>query len=175
MADTQYLAPLALAKVRSLELQARLIVESFPSGMHKSPCHGFSGEFAEHREYVPGDDLKHLDRKVYSLLNRKRFHVVEWAAMRFLPAGGGRMPAACGWARRKDFNFAGSPDRYNGARDLCWDRRRPWWASSTHPTVRPCNGSTWKKPRCPARFGLKKGPAPLGDPIKVLAAATPSP
>jgi uncharacterized protein (DUF58 family) len=71
MADThQYLDPLALAKVRSLELQARLIVEGFLSGMHKSPYHGFSVEFAEHREYVPGDDLKHLDWKVYSRTGR---------------------------------------------------------------------------------------------------------
>jgi uncharacterized protein (DUF58 family) len=66
----KYLDPLALAKVRSLELQARLIVEGFLSGMHKSPYHGFSVEFAEHREYVPGDDLKHLDWKVYGRTGR---------------------------------------------------------------------------------------------------------
>lgn len=66
----KYLDPLALAKVRSLELQARLIVEGYLSGMHKSPYHGFSVEFTQHREYVPGDDLKHLDWKVYSRLNR---------------------------------------------------------------------------------------------------------
>jgi uncharacterized protein (DUF58 family) len=65
-----YLDPLALAKVRSLELQARLIVEGYLSGMHKSPYHGFSVEFAQHREYVPGDDLKHLDWKVYSRTGR---------------------------------------------------------------------------------------------------------
>lgn len=71
MNDThEYLDPLALAKVRSLELQARLIVEGYLSGMHKSPYHGFSVEFVEHREYVPGDDLKHLDWKVYSRLGR---------------------------------------------------------------------------------------------------------
>src|SRR6516225_7132502 len=67
MQDThQYLDPIALAKVRNLEMQARLIVEGYLSGMHKSPYHGFSVEFAQHREYVPGDDLKHLDWKVYS-------------------------------------------------------------------------------------------------------------
>jgi uncharacterized protein (DUF58 family) len=71
MAETQrYLDPLALAKVRSLEMQARLIVEGYLSGMHKSPYHGFSVEFAQHREYVPGDDLKHLDWKVYSRTGR---------------------------------------------------------------------------------------------------------
>src|SRR4051812_45594328 len=71
MEDPQkYLDPITLAKVRSLELQARLIVEGYLSGMHKSPYHGFSVEFAEHREYVPGDDLKHLDWKVYSRTGR---------------------------------------------------------------------------------------------------------
>src|SRR5438128_4426452 len=66
----KYLDPVALAKVGSLELQARLIVEGYLSGMHKSPYHGFSVEFAQHREYVPGDDLKHLDWKVYSRTGR---------------------------------------------------------------------------------------------------------
>jgi len=66
----RYLDPLALAKVRGLELQARLVVEGYLSGMHKSPYHGFSVEFAQHREYVPGDDLKHLDWKVFSRTGR---------------------------------------------------------------------------------------------------------
>ena len=61
----RYLEPLTLAKVRSLELKARLVVEGYLSGMHKSPYHGFSVEFAQHREYVPGDDIKHIDWKVY--------------------------------------------------------------------------------------------------------------
>jgi uncharacterized protein (DUF58 family) len=66
----KYLDPHTLAKVRGLELQARLIVEGYMSGMHKSPYHGFSVEFAEHREYVAGDDLKHLDWKLYSRTGR---------------------------------------------------------------------------------------------------------
>src|SRR5206468_7403860 len=71
MDDPQrYLDPLALAKVRGLELQARLIVEGYLSGMHKSPYHGFSVEFAQHREYVPGDDIKHIDWKVYGKTGR---------------------------------------------------------------------------------------------------------
>lgn len=66
----KYLDPLTLAKVRSLELKARLIVEGYLSGMHKSPFHGFSVEFAQHREYVPGDDIKHVDWKVYGRTGR---------------------------------------------------------------------------------------------------------
>jgi uncharacterized protein (DUF58 family) len=71
MDDPQkYLDPLVLAKVRSLELQARLIVEGYLSGMHKSPYHGFSVVFAPRREYVPGDDIKHIDWKVYGRTGR---------------------------------------------------------------------------------------------------------
>jgi uncharacterized protein (DUF58 family) len=71
MEDPQrYLDPLTLAKVRGLELQARLVVEGYLSGLHKSPYHGFSVEFAQHREYVPGDDIKHVDWKVYGRTGR---------------------------------------------------------------------------------------------------------
>jgi uncharacterized protein (DUF58 family) len=66
----KYLDPLILATVRDLELQARLIVEGYLSGMHKSPYHGFSVEFAQHREYVPGDDIKHVDWKVFGRTER---------------------------------------------------------------------------------------------------------
>ena len=53
-----------------LELRARLVVEGFVTGMHKSPYRGFSVEFAQHREYVPGDDLRHLDWKIYGKADR---------------------------------------------------------------------------------------------------------
>src|SRR5437763_14951946 len=71
MEDSQkYLDPRILAQVRGLELQARLVVEGYLSGLHKSPYHGFSVEFAQHREYVPGDDIKHVDWKVYGRTDR---------------------------------------------------------------------------------------------------------
>ena len=59
------LDPDALGKLKGLELKAKLIVEGYVSGLHKSPYHGFSVEFAEHREYVPGDDLRYVDWKVF--------------------------------------------------------------------------------------------------------------
>ena len=59
-----YLDPKQLSKIARLEIRARLIVEGFVSGMHKSPYQGASVEFAEHREYVPGDDVRHIDWKV---------------------------------------------------------------------------------------------------------------
>lgn len=61
-----YLSPRTLASLQGLDLQARLVVEGYVSGLHKSPYHGFSVEFAEHREYAPGDDTRHVDWKVWS-------------------------------------------------------------------------------------------------------------
>ncbi len=61
-----YLNPRTLASLQGLDLQARLVVEGYVAGMHRSPYHGFSVEFAEHREYVPGDDIRHVDWKVWS-------------------------------------------------------------------------------------------------------------
>ena len=66
----QYLDPKVLSKITRLDLQARLVVEGFISGMHRSPFHGFSVEFASHREYVPGDDIKHIDWKVQAKTDR---------------------------------------------------------------------------------------------------------
>lgn len=54
-----------LARLQTLPLRARWIVEGYVSGVHRSPFHGFSIEFAEHREYSPGDDLRYLDWKVF--------------------------------------------------------------------------------------------------------------
>lgn len=61
----KYFDPQTLDKLRGLELRARTIVEGYMAGVHKSPYHGFSVEFAQHREYVPGDDLRHVDWKVF--------------------------------------------------------------------------------------------------------------
>lgn len=69
-ATHKFLDPKVLNKITRLDLKARHIVEGFMGGMHKSPYHGFSVEFAEHREYAPGDDLKHLDWKVFGRTDR---------------------------------------------------------------------------------------------------------
>ncbi len=61
----KYFDPQTLASIQGLELRARHIVEGYVSGLHASPYHGFSIEFAEHREYAPGDDLRYLDWKVF--------------------------------------------------------------------------------------------------------------
>lgn len=60
-----HLDPKILAQLKGLRLRARQIVEGYVAGLHRSPFRGFSIEFAEHREYAPGDDLRYVDWKVY--------------------------------------------------------------------------------------------------------------
>jgi uncharacterized protein (DUF58 family) len=64
------LTPATLARLGSLELKARTIVEGFLTGLHRSPFKGFSVEFAEYRQYLPGDDLQNLDWKVFARTDR---------------------------------------------------------------------------------------------------------
>jgi uncharacterized protein (DUF58 family) len=61
----KYLDPEALSRLKNLTLAARLVVEGYFAGMHRSPNRGFSVEFAEHREYTPGVDPRHIDWRVY--------------------------------------------------------------------------------------------------------------
>lgn len=61
----KYLTPEAVSKLSNMQLRARLVVEGFIAGLHKSPYHGFSVEFTEHRAYIPGDPLKNIDWRVY--------------------------------------------------------------------------------------------------------------
>jgi uncharacterized protein (DUF58 family) len=68
--QTRFLQPEVVAQLDSMELRARLIVEGFITGLHKSPYHGFSVEFAEHRPYNPGDELRHVDWKVFAKTDR---------------------------------------------------------------------------------------------------------
>jgi len=62
----RFLDPHVLASIDDLELRARTVVEGFVSGLHKSPFRGFSVEFTEYRHYYPGDDLRHIDWKVFA-------------------------------------------------------------------------------------------------------------
>ncbi|UCC31275.1 MAG: DUF58 domain-containing protein [Phycisphaerales bacterium] len=73
---TRYFQPEVLSKISRLELRARHVVEGFVSGMHRSPYKGFSVEFASHRSYVPGDDIRHIDWRVYGKADR--FFVKEY-------------------------------------------------------------------------------------------------
>jgi uncharacterized protein (DUF58 family) len=78
MPASAYLPPETLARLSGLELKARCLVDGYLSGLHRSPQRGFSVEFAEHREYVPGDDLRYVDWKVYG--KRDRFYLKQFEA-----------------------------------------------------------------------------------------------
>lgn len=66
----KYLQPDVVARLANMELRARLVVEGFITGLHKSPYHGFSVEFAEHRQYMPSDDIRRIDWKIYGRTDR---------------------------------------------------------------------------------------------------------
>ena len=71
-----FIDPTALMRIKSLELRAKVVVEGYMSGLHRSPYHGFSVEFTEYRPYTPGDDLRFLDWRLYARSDRyylKRF------------------------------------------------------------------------------------------------------
>src|SRR6516225_2459910 len=72
----KYLDPEALSRLKNLSLAARLVVEGYFSGMHKSPNRGFSIEFAEHREYTPGVDPRHIDWRVFG--RRDKLYVKQY-------------------------------------------------------------------------------------------------
>jgi len=70
MDGRQYLNPETLATLANMQIRARMVVEGFIVGLHKSPYHGFSVEFAEHRAYGPGDNLRYLDWRLYGKTDR---------------------------------------------------------------------------------------------------------
>jgi uncharacterized protein (DUF58 family) len=74
----RFLHPATIAKISRLDLRARQVVEGFITGMHKSPFFGHSVEFVQHREYTSGDDIRHLDWKVWSKTDR--FYVKQFEA-----------------------------------------------------------------------------------------------
>ena len=68
--QARYLDPAVVARLGTIDLKARTIVEGFLTGLHRSPFKGFSVEFAEYRQYLPGDDLATLDWKIYARSDR---------------------------------------------------------------------------------------------------------
>ena len=73
---SRFIDPLTLTRIKNLQLRAKVVVEGFYSGLHRSPFHGFSVEFSEYRQYSPGDDPRYLDWRLYARSDRyyiKRF------------------------------------------------------------------------------------------------------
>jgi uncharacterized protein (DUF58 family) len=74
----RFLHPQTIARISRLDMRAKHVVEGFISGMHKSPVFGHSIEFVQHREYTLGDDIRHLDWKVWSKTDR--FYIKQYEA-----------------------------------------------------------------------------------------------
>ena len=74
----RFFHPATIARIARLDLRARQLVEGFITGMHKSPFFGHSVEFVQHRDYVPGDDIRYLDWKVWSKTDR--FYIKQFEA-----------------------------------------------------------------------------------------------
>ena len=66
----RFIDPRTLMSIKHLELRAKVVVEGFWNGLHRSPYHGFSVEFTEYRQYTPGDDPRYLDWKLYARSDR---------------------------------------------------------------------------------------------------------
>jgi hypothetical protein len=69
-ASLKLISPSALMAIKNLELRARIVVEGFWHGIHRSPYHGFSVEFTEYRQYSPGDDPRYLDWRLFARSDR---------------------------------------------------------------------------------------------------------
>ena len=77
-APTSFLDPTVLARIDNLELLARIVVDGFVNGLHRSPYKGISTDFAEHRPYIPGDDIRRVDWRVYARTDR--FYIKQFEA-----------------------------------------------------------------------------------------------
>jgi uncharacterized protein (DUF58 family) len=76
-AGTRFLDPAVLGRIGNLELLARTVVDGFLTGLHRSPYLGFSMDFAEHRPYMPGDDIRRIDWRLYARTDRHYIKLFE--------------------------------------------------------------------------------------------------
>ncbi|MCE9576516.1 MAG: DUF58 domain-containing protein [Deltaproteobacteria bacterium] len=103
---TTGLDPVALARLASLPIKARVIVEGALSGLHRARYHGSSVEFAEHKEYSPGDEIRHIDWKAYAKLDRyyvKQFEQESQLTVQLVLDASGSMEFAGGGMRKLDY------------------------------------------------------------------------
>ena len=111
MAPARPLPTSTAAAIDNLELAARLVVEGARSGQHRSPFHGFTAEFSQHRPYRPGDDLKHLDWKLLArtdrLYSRQFRETTNLSAMLVIDTSGSmNFPASAGASPISKFHYA---------------------------------------------------------------------
>ncbi len=168
--------PKVLARIDRLELEARQVVEGYLSGRHRSPRHGFAVEFAQHREYVPGDDIKHIDWKVYGRTERyhlkqyeQETNLVAWLlvdASESMAYGSGartKYELACGAAAAIAYLVLNQTDAV-GLATL---------AGGVRSLLRPSGQVTQLREACRAMAeGPYPGPSRLGQLLNSLAART---
>ena len=100
------LDPVALARLGALPIKARVIVEGALTGLHRARLHGSSVEFAEHKEYSPGDEIRHIDWKAYAKLDRyyvKQFEQESQLTVYLVLDASGSMEFAGGGMRKLDY------------------------------------------------------------------------
>jgi uncharacterized protein (DUF58 family) len=168
--------PTVLSRIDRLELEARQVVEGYLSGKHRSPRHGFAVEFAQHREYAPGDDIKHIDWKVYGRTERyhlkqyeQETNLVAWLfvdASESMAYGSGqrtKYDLACGAAAAMAYLVLNQTDSV-GVATL---------ASAPRAFLRPSGQITQLREACRAMTdGPYPGPAELGKVLNELAGRT---
>ncbi|MBI3939952.1 MAG: DUF58 domain-containing protein [Acidobacteria bacterium] len=101
-----FIDPLVLQKLSSLQLVAKVVVQGFVSGLHRSPYHGFSVDFAEYREYNEGDDLRNIDWNVFARTDRyyiKKYQGETNTALHFLLDVSGSMHYGSGNVHKLDY------------------------------------------------------------------------
>ncbi len=101
-----FLDPVAIARLGSLPIRARVIVEGALSGLHRARLHGSSVEFAEHKEYSPGDEIRRIDWKAYGKLDRyyvKQYEQESQLTVYLVLDGSGSMEFAGGGLRKLDY------------------------------------------------------------------------
>ncbi len=105
-ATNRFIDPTVLTKIQNLELLARTVVEGFVQGLHKSPFLGFSVDFAEYRQYHPGDEIRRIDWNVYARLDRlfvKLFEGETNTHVHFLMDASGSMAYSSGEVSKMDY------------------------------------------------------------------------
>jgi len=105
-ARTSFLDPAILARIDNLQLLARTVVEGFMQGIHRSPYLGMSMDFAEHRPYMPGDDIRRIDWRLYARTDRfyiKQFEAETNADVGFLLDASASMDYASGDVTKLDY------------------------------------------------------------------------
>jgi uncharacterized protein (DUF58 family) len=103
---SDFLTPSDLQRISNLQVFARQVVEGFTTGMHRSPHKGFSVEFKQHRQYVPGDEIRHIDWRAYAKLDRfyvKQFEQESQLSVYLVLDASASMEFAGGGLRKLDY------------------------------------------------------------------------